>query len=42
MNKRILFDTLKSQKNIFYARIGAELAAIERIARSPETETTWA
>ena len=27
MNKRILFDTLKSQKNIFYARIGAELAS---------------
>ena len=25
MKRRILFDTLKAQKNIFYARIGIEL-----------------
>ena len=27
MKRRILFDTLRTQKNILYARIGAELAS---------------
>ena len=37
-----LADPLRRAHPSWRERIGAELAAIERIARSPETETTWA
>ena len=37
-----LADPLRRAHPSWRERIGAELAAIERIARSPEKETTWA
>ena len=37
-----LADPLRRAAPSWRERIGADLAAIERIAQSPEKETTWA